>query len=81
MTREVVTYPDDAVLTVLEVAAYLRINKDHAYELINSGSIPSVKLGRQFRVPAWGLKTWIANQAGAPYSGVAKAPASNGLRH
>lgn len=83
MAREAVSYPDDAVLTVLEVAAYLRVNKDVAYELVNTGEIPSVRFGRQARIPAWGLKQWLAQRSGAPYSGVADASqiSSSALRH
>lgn len=38
------------VMTVAEVAAYLRIGRTTAYELIKNGKIPSVKIGRQIRV-------------------------------
>lgn len=66
--RPVVTYPDNAILNVEELAAYLRIQKDHAYELVHQGEIPSVRLGRQFRIPMWGVLQWLARQSGAPYS-------------
>lgn len=63
----IVTYSDDAILTVTEVQAYLRVNKDTAYELVNSGEIPAMRIGRQFRIPFWGLKQWVARQSSAPY--------------
>lgn len=66
--RPVVTYPDSAILNVEELAKYLRVQKDHAYELVHSGEIPSVRLGRQFRIPMWGVLQWVARQSGAPYS-------------
>ena len=38
------------VLTVPEVASYLRIGRTTAYELAKNGEIPSLKIGRQIRV-------------------------------
>ena len=38
------------MLTVQDVAAFLRISKNTAYNFVNSGVIPSVKIGRQVRV-------------------------------
>lgn len=39
------------VLTVLEVAQILRIGKNKAYNLINSGSLSSIKVGGKIIVP------------------------------
>ena len=39
------------ILTVQEAAKYLRLKRSTAYELVKQGVIPSVKLGRQIRVP------------------------------
>jgi len=39
------------VLTVQEVATFLRLKRSTAYELVKQGVIPSVRLGRQIRVP------------------------------
>lgn len=41
-------YPD--MMTVPEMAAFLRISKPTAYGLINSGTVPSARFGRQIRV-------------------------------
>lgn len=38
-------------LTVLEAADLLRISKDVAYAAVHSGEIPSVRIGKQFRIP------------------------------
>ena len=38
------------LMVVTEVAAYLRIGRTTAYELIKSGEIPSMKIGRQIRI-------------------------------
>lgn len=39
------------VLTVLEVANVLRIGKNKAYTLINSGNLSSIKVGGKIIVP------------------------------
>lgn len=41
-------YPD--VLTVRQVMEILRLGRDNTYALIRCGKIPSVRVGRQFRI-------------------------------
>lgn len=41
--------PDN--LTVEEVIPILRITRTHAYDSVNDGSIPSIRLGRAIRIP------------------------------
>ena len=38
------------MLTVQDVAAFLRVSKNTAYSFVNSGAIPVVKVGRQIRI-------------------------------
>ena len=38
------------VISVWELAKMLKIGRNTAYELVRSGSIPSVRIGRQIRV-------------------------------
>ena len=57
-------YSDSTLLTVPETAEVLRISRDLVYELINRGELPAIRLGRKIRVPAFGLKQWIAHRAG-----------------
>jgi len=42
------------VLSVREAAALLGISKDLAYELVRTGEIPALKLGRRVVVPGDG---------------------------
>lgn len=37
------------IMTVAEVADYLRLNEATVYRLVQQGKIPGVKLGRQWR--------------------------------
>jgi len=40
-----------AVLTVLEVAKILRIGKISAYQAIERGDLPSIRIGRRILIP------------------------------
>jgi excisionase family DNA binding protein len=40
-----------AVLTVDEVAQLLRISRTAAYEAVNRGEIPAVRIGRRWLIP------------------------------
>ena len=51
------------VLDVREVARRLRISKSFAYELIASGDLPSIRLGRRVLVPAARLEEFIRGGA------------------
>ena len=42
-------YPD--ILTVKQVSEMLNIGRNNAYELVRSGMIKGVTIGRQIRVP------------------------------
>ncbi|GAA4828848.1 helix-turn-helix domain-containing protein [Saccharopolyspora rosea] len=48
---EVRTLPDRTLLTVEEAAQYLGIGRTKTYELVKSGEIESVRIGRLRRVP------------------------------
>ena len=47
------TYPD--VVTVKELCHMLQIGKNTAYDLLNSGGIPSIRIGRKRLIP----KTYV----------------------
>lgn len=38
------------VLTVQEAAKFMGVGKNTAYALVNSGDLPSVRVGRQIRI-------------------------------
>ena len=45
-----------------EVGQILGIGRSLVYELIASGQIPSVRLGRCIRVPAESLQRWLSDK-------------------
>ena len=54
-------------LTVEEAARYLGIGRSAAYDAINRGDIPVLKIGRRFLVPAVALEKMLA-EAGPLHS-------------
>lgn len=51
------------MLTVSEVGQILRTGKNTTYEIINSGEIPSKKIGRQIRVYSKDLLKYLEKNA------------------
>ncbi len=59
--------PDSDILTLDEVAAYLKAGKRTIYRLAASGEIPAFKLGGTWRFSHRDIETWIKQQsAGSP---------------
>ena len=64
--------PDEnsPVMSVTECAAYLRIGRSHAYEMVKEGKIPSIRLGKKILIPRRRLEQLLgepvvqANQTG-----------------
>lgn len=48
-----------------KVAELLDVSKDTVYDLIHSGRLPAIKIGRRFVVPKRSLEEWIDKQAKA----------------
>lgn len=61
MQEQAVRHMDElpAFLTVPEAARVLRLKRSTAYELVRQGAIPSIRLGRQIRVPRDRLLAWL----------------------
>jgi len=57
-------YPD--VLTVKQIAELLRIGRNSAYELVRSGEIESVTIGRQIRVLKANVISFVSKGMAAP---------------
>jgi len=54
------TFPD--VLSVADICGALGIGRTKAYRLVNSGEIPSVKIGNAIRVPKHVLLDYISQK-------------------
>ena len=55
MTQE---QPGD-VLTIEELAAYLKIPKSTLYKIVREGKIPSQKIGRHWRFRKEAINRWL----------------------
>lgn len=53
------------VMTVEEVAKYLRIPKSSVYKLAQEGRIPCQKVGRHWRFHRTSLEQWLSHSADA----------------
>ena len=49
----------DDVLTIEELANYLKISKSTLYKLVREGKIPSQKIGRHWRFLKDGIDHWL----------------------
>jgi len=47
------------VLTIEELAAYLKIPKSTLYKLVREGKIPSQKIGRHWRFRKVAIDSWL----------------------
>lgn len=54
--------PDSEILTLDEVATYLKAGKKTVYRLAQQGEIPGFKLGGTWRFRRSELDLWIAGQ-------------------
>lgn len=52
----------DEILTVDQVASYLKTSRKTAYRLVRAGSVPGFRVGAQWRVQKSALVSWIAKQ-------------------
>lgn len=48
-------------LTVAETAAALHLGRNTVYDLIRSGALPSIRVGRAIRIPQAALHEWITS--------------------
>jgi excisionase family DNA binding protein len=57
----------DPVLTIPEVARYLKMSKSKVYYLVQQRKIPHIKIGRNVRVRERDIQLWLeANSIAVP---------------
>jgi excisionase family DNA binding protein len=66
---------DDQFLTTEEVLEYLQVNLRTVYRLIKAGTLPAVRVGRQWRVRRRDLDAWLEAQRTGVRSRLAAAGA------
>ena len=50
---------NNGMITVREIAVYLRISLPSAYNLVESGAFPYLKVGRRYVVPRDTFLLWV----------------------
>ena len=64
---------DGEVLTITELAAYLKIPKSTLYKLVREGRIPSQKIGRHWRFRKGAIDLWLdETRVNKPESGTSR---------
>lgn len=58
----------EAILTIEEVAHFLRIPRSTIYSLAQGSRIPAFKVGRQWRVKRTKLEAWMERQANGSHA-------------
>lgn len=58
--------PPDSVMTVKEVADYLRVNQRTVYRLVVEGKLPGFKVGATWRFKRNDIDGWITSQSNQP---------------
>ncbi len=53
------------VLKVSEAGEYLQCGRSRMYEMIATGEIPSIRIGKSIRIPVKALNEWVENRSQA----------------
>ena len=51
--------PNEEVLTIVEVARFLRVPKSTVYKLARAGELPASKIGKHWRFLRQDIRTWV----------------------
>ncbi|PWC54414.1 hypothetical protein TSA6c_00365 [Azospirillum sp. TSA6c] len=57
--------PDEPILTVSQIAAFMKMSEATVYRRCQAGEIPCAKLKRIVRIPRASFVAWLAQQSGA----------------
>lgn len=56
------TSQNDQVMTLEELAGYLKIPKSTLYKLVHEGRVPGQKLGKQWRFAKAAIDRWLDSE-------------------
>jgi excisionase family DNA binding protein len=62
MLKELTEARRKLLLTPVEAAHMLSIDRSTLYDLLMNGEIPSIKIGRARRIPVRALERWVGEQ-------------------
>jgi len=64
----------EAILTIAELAQYLRIPKSTLYKLAQEGKLPAQKVGRHWRFRKEAIDRWLEQSTPGSQTGATKDP-------
>ena len=70
----------DQILTLKEVAAYLKLAEKTAYRLASEGKLPGFKVGGSWRFKREDLEAWIEKQKDNGWSPITKSLCAHFLK-
>jgi excisionase family DNA binding protein len=53
----------EALLTIEEVAAYLKVSKETVYKMAQRGEVPALKVGTQWRFERSAIEEWLRSRS------------------
>jgi excisionase family DNA binding protein len=56
-------YVGDRLLTVMEVAALMRVSNMTVYRLIKSGNLAAIRVGKNYRIRESDVDTYLSDRA------------------
>lgn len=59
-----VTEPERATFSPEELQTLLGVGRRKVYDGLNSGAIPSIRLGKRFIIPRASIQDWLRNAGG-----------------
>ncbi|MFB3894555.1 MAG: helix-turn-helix domain-containing protein [Phycisphaerae bacterium] len=62
----------DAILTIDELAVYMKLSKSSLYHFARAGNVPGVKIGRHWRFQRSAVDEWMRSSVGSGPKGNAK---------
>ena len=68
---------DKILLKVPEVAEMIGLGRSKAYQLMGSGELASVRVGRARRIPTEAVRKWVADQSAAEERSRRERPPAN----
>ena len=58
--------PERATYSTGELQQILGVSRRKVYDGLNSGAIPSIRLGKRFIIPRVSVQDWLRNAGGHP---------------
>jgi excisionase family DNA binding protein len=71
----------DDLLTVAEVATWLKVERRYVYRMASSGDLVRVYVGRYVRIPESSVRDYIEAHTVAPVTRSARRPRARARRH